>query len=685
MPSHKPTVWLNTPDNRLKQPGFTRRWYPNEPGLWQGRRGGENLWLWDGKKDRQSGLLTSTQLITLEPIYELEPTEAQLAEWTQGGTGASYVEVSGIWGAPGKAILQQNPSAMACTLTSTFDPEDNQPCFVDLYLLEVYDTAWFADLQFCDRYFLRFLYNGSIHLYRNMAIGEEEDNWQHVANGPSVDNIFNKHLRLTIYPTNQQLLHIQAMNYEPIMYIDDEPTVSEDGAYTVRTICPTSKVTLSVSSGAFYFGYRYMTFKTDGFITLPLQSLPWEYDGEWSVANYGLGTPRAGHSFGVSYTIVDAAGNNISSPPATAFREFSPKITFSGCDGEMSPEIYWMQFDIEPTTETHTPTATQITPGGNLLGLDLNAAKRGRRTASVNLYNRDGRMDGIKTTMRMAANISEAGTTVWSGYLQNRELPEEQSGMSALLLNGRDTLSRLEVPLSDSYIGDGELHTAFVSRLLKRAGLADTDFTCPVASTDLTLPEAIGCERPNFQWRDGQFIREAIEYISKQVSGYELWADKDGHIHYESGALTASGITLVPYSAGANELRYINARQFRNEEEYFNYITVIGRDIRGDTVVAVHYDGNSVNDASYSNYLGYEKMLIVVDTNLRTEAQVEDALDIIVDRHGTPQLQYDVETDWNTSLDLMQSVVMDGGTFEIVGIGHKWEPEARLQLRLERV
>jgi len=647
---------------------------------------GENLWLWDGKKDRRGGTLTSTQLMTLAPTYALNPTEAQLSQWTQAGTDASYVEVSGIWGAPGKAILQQNPSATICTLTSTFDPEDNQPCWIDLYLLEVQDTAWYADLRFCDKYALRFLYNGTIQLWRNTAIGAEADNWQYLLSGPSVDNIFNKHLRITIYPTNEQLLHIQALNYEPIMYIDDEPTVSEEGSYTIRTICPTAKVKLIVSSGAFYFGYRYMTFQTGGYVVLPLQSLKWEYGGAYSL-DYGLGKHRTGHSFSVAETIVDAAGDTITNPPASAFRDFKPKLTISGGDGELTPEIYWMQFSIDPTTEAHTPSATQITAGGRLLGLDVNAAKRGERTARVNLYNRDGGVDGLKTTLRMPANISENGSTVWSGYLQNRELPEEQSGMSALLLSGRDTLTRLEVPLSDSYIGDGELHTSFVSRLLKRAGLADADFTCTVASADLVLPQAIGCEHPNFQWQPGIPIRQAIEYIIKHVSGYDLWADKDGHIHYESGALTSSGFTLLPYevSNATTELKYFNARQFRNEEDFFNVIGVIGRDLRGEAVENINYNFASVNDSSSSYYLGYEKVLLVVDPNLRTEEAVEQAKDILLEYHSTPQLQYDVEADWNNSLDLMQSVVMDGETLEIVSIGHKWAPAARLQLRLERV
>ncbi len=684
MPSHKPVVWLNTPDNRLSQPGFTRRWYPNEPGLWQ-ESAGENVWIWHGKKDRRSGLLTSTQLVTLQPKYELDPTEAQLDQWTQGGNNVSYVEVSGIFGSSGKAILQQNPSATACTLTSTFDPEDNQPCFVDLYLLEVYDDAWSAVLQFCDRYRLLFQYNGSIQLWRNIAVGAEEDFWKYVDSGPTVNNIFNQHLRLSIYPSNEQLLHITALDFEPIMYIDDEPTISEDGTYTIRTICPTSKVTLTVSSGAFYFGYRFMKFETDGFLTLPLQSLKEEYGGEYSLS-FGVGKPRTGHAFAVTETIVDAAGDTITNPPASPFRDYAPKLTFTGADGEMSPEIYWMQFNIDPTTEVHAPGATQITAGGRLLSLDVNAAKRGNRTSRVNLYNLDGAVEGLGNTLRMAANISEGGETVWSGYLKNRELPEEQSGMSALLLDGRDTLTRLEIPLQDSYIGDGELHTGFVSRLLKRAGIAENDFVCVVSSTDLTLPQAIGAETPIFQWRDGQFIREAVEYIGKQFSGYDLWADREGVIHYESGALTASGLALLPYavSNAATELQYFTARQFRNEESFFNVIAVVGRDIRGGAPKSVHYDVASINDSSSVNYLGYEKVLGIVDTNLRNEAQTEDALNLAVAFHGTPQLQYDVEADWHNTLDLMQSVLIGGTAFEIVSIGHKWSPAARLQLRLER-
>ena len=161
-----PTVTLNVPDNRLDQAGYVHRWYPHEQGLWE-KSEADDVYRWP-----------KTNLITLKPLYPDDPAEAQLAEWNTDGTGVSYIECDDVWpGGLGATILQQNPLATDCLLTSNFAaglPDDNQSFWVDLWLLSVTDDTWIAELQFCERFSLKFLYNGVIQLWRNYAVGEDD-------------------------------------------------------------------------------------------------------------------------------------------------------------------------------------------------------------------------------------------------------------------------------------------------------------------------------------------------------------------------------------------------------------------------------------------------------------------------------------------------------------------------------
>jgi len=339
-----------------------------------------------------------------------------------------------------------------------------------------------------------------------------------------------------------------------------------------------------------------------------------------------------------------------------------------------------------PTSKAHTPTATDILPGGNLLQLEVAAARRGRRTAKISLSNLGGKYNALKSRLHMPTSIEEDGNRVWSGYLQRRESPEEQSGDTRVELSGQDSLGRLDIPLSDAYIGDGIKHTEFVSELLMRAGLGSNDFICTVSATDSLLPAAIGQETPNFQWREGQTIRRAIEYVADVHSGYDLWADNDGVIHYESGALAAPVWTLVgrePTNT-ATQIGYYDRRVSADEENFFNFITVIGEDIRGEPITAIHYDWNSVSNSLTQNYLGYEKPLLLIDSSLRDEGTVEEALDLLIAEHATPLLQADVRCAWNVNLDLMQTVMMDGESWELLGIQHRWPGQAEMQLHLKQ-
>ena len=79
--ANDPALTLNMADNRLDDPGYVRRWYPAQELLWRQCRA-TNMFAWP-----------DTNIVTLEPQYPNSPTEARLAQWTQGGTDDSYVQV----------------------------------------------------------------------------------------------------------------------------------------------------------------------------------------------------------------------------------------------------------------------------------------------------------------------------------------------------------------------------------------------------------------------------------------------------------------------------------------------------------------------------------------------------------------------------------------------------------------
>ncbi len=676
MLEHKPTVTLQVADNRLASAGYMRRVYPHDYGVWE-RSEGENVYRWPG-----------TQMVTLKPVYYQDPTEAQLASWTGAGTDASYTSVTGIWQASGSRILQQNPKATNCTLTAGFTPEANQPFYLDFYLYWVNSPTWYADFVFCSRYALRLLFTGEIVLYRNWAVGEEAANWQPVAMSKSLERLFGQHLRLTVYPTSHdELLIIPWTGGEPITYTDPDPIITTDGDFTYHTICPPQAPVLTVTSGSFYFSYRYMRFEKTGWFKLPQYALPWPYTGTYDLV-YGLGDARSGHVWTADLDMYSESGVLVPNPSDSYFLEWQPSLSVNmGTDDLYSPEFNWVQLGIDPTAEAHTPTPITVTGPGQLQSLSVAAGIRSRRTVNMEINNLDGTFDALPEKLHMAAEVKDGATVIWRGYVHRvtegrtpREWP--------IALEGEDPLSRLEIPLSDAYIGDGLPHTEFVDNLIKRAGLAATDYSIYLDTAALALPEAYGLELPLFQARDGRTIREMVEYVGKVWSGWELYADRAGVIWYAPGDLTSTpDLTLYGHEVGGTgQLKYFDLRRAVSDEEFANYIVAIGEAWDGEPLLAAAYDSSSIHDTGYSNYLGMEKLLLLVDSNLKTPYQVETALSYMIAYHGHPQREIEVQADWDNTLDVNQVIALDGlGSWQVRALERRWEPEARVSLRLRSI
>ena len=692
---NKPKVTLNIADNRIDQAGYVRRWYPSTKELWP-EMVSQNIFAWPG-----------TKLVTLTPVYEPNPAEIALAQWTCEGTRATFDTVTGLFGSSGPIIRQTNPTAQNITVTSTFTPQDNQPAYVDFWFAETFDKTWLASLRFCRNYGLYLLYNGTIQVWTNNAAPGETDDWQFVTSFKALDGVTNKHLRLAIYPSAHQELVLLANGQEPVVLLDSDPIVTQDAEGIVyRTIAQAWPVVLSVSSGSFHFSYRYMRHELTGAMAFPVTRLPWEYAGAYAL-QYGQGRNRAGYTSTVTGglyvpdSVVGATGwTAITSPPAAAFQTFRMGAQLTTTDPLFTPELNWTELRIAPTSKVHTGSPYTVTENGRLLSVTAAAELRGRREAKLAFSNIDGGFSAFWSRLRMCASIEDADTlaTLWKGYLTKTDAPYEQSGDNRLEFSGSDTLTKLEVPLSDAYIGDGRAHTDFVTELFKCAGLAPADYSVAADSLGLILPEALGEEEPLFQARDGKTIKEMVEYICKVWSGWELYADGAGVIHYAPIDTTAAAtVSLLGYhTSSPGYLLFHNMRTSRDESNFYNVIVVIGADAAMRPLMAYYYDAASVGDVTSTRYLGIEKPLIVVDSNLRTLQQVETALGYIVAEHGQPLEEAEADTEWLEALDV-GSIVTVAGYGETVGetftlyrwqvtsLVRKWEPEAAMNLRLKKV
>ena len=709
MPAHDPALTIDIADNRLDDPGYVRRWYPADPLLWRDCRA-TNMFAWPGQ-----------HIVTLQPQYPTRSTEARLSQWTAGGTNASYVQVTDSELGAGAAIYQRNPQAEDLTLTSLFTPGDNQPIWIDLYLMQVLSVAmWYADIQFCKRLLLRLLFNGSFELWRNMATGDDTADWRVVAGAKVGDELFRKHVRMLVYPSNTQALLIAAGGEQLFRYIDPEPVVTdeldEEGAVTntVRCIAEGNPVSIYVAGGAWYLSYRYVTFPTTGSLLLPKQTLPWDYAGTWT-ADVEYSHPQPDDPSTVATEIRDVLGAEIASPPEATFREFWPYVEIASGDGERTPELYWSEMSIAPTTQVTVPVAPSpvtVGSGGRLRSLTVHDDMDASRRATIVLHDVDGlaTLYGLADKLDMLTQVVTDGETVWKGYIHHVERPEQQSGDVVLQLDGDDTLSRLEVPLSDAYIGDGKTDIAWVAELFGFAGLAATDYV--ISATDpVTLPQAIDQEQALFQARDGRFIREMVEYLCKCWTGKDLYALRDGRIYY--GPAVTTGLVAwefygeeppaVPepegdgwetyWGEGIGFLKYYSATPARDESTFYNNIIVVGEAIDQSPIVAQWYNTASVRTPGSENYLGYEKLLLVVDTALRTAAQAEAALDYIVAFHGQPLQEVDLVCEFTAGLDVRDLCTVDGYgdgdgvpyLYQVRGCQRDWADGGRMHVRLRRL
>lgn len=716
MIENAPLVNFGVPDNRLLQPGFVRRYFPSDPEIWTKAVSG-SIVAWPG-----------VRMVTLAPVYEPDPEEMTFENFDCTGTNAAYADPAprGFAGAKSECIFQQNPQATDCLVTASFTPQDNQPFYADFYLQAVYSKSWYADFMFCRNYCLRFLYNGSVHVMRNSSLPEQEPNWQYVESFKTETKIRNNLIRIALYPTAHQELLIQLTNCEPVTILDPDPlvevvhvpaTVDDEGmvvdeAYDqiYRTIAQKQAPKLYVSSGSFYFAYRYMRFAQAGQLILPQDSLPWDYAGEVTVEGKS-GLNRSGYTSTIDAKLVDAGGTEVTAE----FSDYRIELDLTSDDPLFTPEINWAQVRIDPTCETYIPDYDfSITENGRLLSAQTGAEICGHREAKVAVSNLDGAYNHMWHRQRICSSITSTdGVHVWwKGYFEKTTLPLEQSGDKRMSFDGGDTLIRLDIPLTDGYIGDGGSDNDFVEAMFKRAGLGTADYS--IDDDPIILPEALGENEPLFQARNGKTIRCMVEYVCKVWSGKDLYSDAAGVIHYGKIPNTGTPVALLvgyetertpldefgdPVEGETPRLKFYNMITCRDSHNFYNYVVVIGLAEDDTSVMAFWYDWDSVHTPDYENYVGTEKLLILVDSNIKTQEQAEEALGFIVEDCGQPLEESDVETEWHPTLDVGALLNVDGSgsysddeepvwvpdTWQVRALGRAWAPEAKIKLRLRRL
>jgi hypothetical protein len=675
-----------------------RRWYPKEDALWEASQG-TDLYRWPG-----------TGLVTLEPVFLPEAEESSLERWNLSGTNADWKEVKGVFGHNGPTLFQAATNATNLWAISTFTPEDNQPFYLDFYSYATYVKTWWADFRFCRRYTIRLLANGELLLWRNFNEGGETPDWQLVGQAKSTRQVANRLLRVGVYATAYGTLIIQPFEGDSLIYVDSEPIVTEDFdeedevSETYRTIAPAYPVTVYVSSGSCYLSYRYMRFKTSGGVILPAQRLPEPCVGTYDLV-YSVRPNRPDHPWGATFELSDATGGLIGNPPAASFDLFYPTVQLTSEDEEFSPELLWLQMGIEASSVLFEPPggSWEIAEGGHLQdGLEAGAALTDRRKAHLTLNNLDSSYDALWRKLRMRSQIATDEEVVWEGYTEDTEWRFTQEGNEELAFSGADPLSRLDTAASDACIGDGLLHTEHVEAIFKQCGLAPTDYIIDDDPEGYLLPESLGDEDPLFQVRDGKSWREYLEYLCTNWTGWDIWTEADGRLHYGLRDNSGSAMLNLTLSetGGTADLKCLSLTRHRDEADFYNSIAVIGLGHDSRSITAFYYDTASIADPTADNYLGFEKSLVVVDPNFRTEEQVETALGLVVARHGVLNEDLQAECLWGTSLDIGDLVTVEGdmGTaelegkpievpyrYQVVDLAKTWNPDARLRLRARKL
>jgi len=382
-----------------------------------------------------------------------------------------------------------------------------------------------------------------------------------------------------------------------------------------------------------------------------------------------------------------------------------PRLTLTSEDDTFSPEVNWLQVKVDPTSGEFVPPGGEVSivEGGRLQdGLEAGAALTERRKATLILSNLSGDYTALWANLRMRAQIEVEGEPVSVVYTDRvtRETPENAD--DKMTWGGAGTLGRLDVPLSDAPIGDGLIHTEFAEDLFKYCGLAEADYLIDEDPEAYVLPESLGNEPPLFQARDGRLVREMFDYICKTWTGWDVWEEQDGRLHYgQRDTDGEAALTLVLSGvAGAGELKCYSLRKSRLEEDFYNVIAVVGRDPAGVPIIGYYYNAASVSDQADPNYLGMEKLLLVVDSNLTTKEVVEQALELLIERYGDPLEEAEAETDWSTDLDVgdLVSLEGDGDYIEVEGVptwvlyrwqvqdlGKAWRSDGRMTLKLKKL
>jgi hypothetical protein len=309
------------------------------------------------------------------------------------------------------------------------------------------------------------------------------------------------------------------------------------------------------------------------------------------------------------------------------------------------------------------------------------------KESKTTLSNMDMSFSALINILQMKAAIRTAdqSITYWKGYYRKQSHTFGQGGDIRAGLQGCDCLIRLDVPLSDSIIGDGLYDTDYVEYLFKRAGLNSTDYY--VDTTDpILLPEALGEEPPLFQSRDGKTIREMVNYLGKTFTGKKLYVNFTGTIVYGAIDYTLSPVaTLVGFEPVAEgQLKMYDYSIETDSTNFFNVIVVCGQSMGGTSLMSYYYNNASITDRTYVDWLGFEKNLIYVDSNLITQELCNTALELIIAENSHPLQEVECTTAWQDYIDSGCIVAITNSPWKwvVTNLTRNWTGDMNLKLKL---
>ena len=230
--------------------------------------------------------------------------------------------------------------------------------------------------------------------------------------------------------------------------------------------------------------------------------------------------------------------------------------------------------------------------------------------------------------------------------------------------------------------------------VLDQAGVGALAYSI-TAALDYDLPDDTGSEESLFDFRTDQTVADGLLYLLENFAAQvQVRFGTDGVLYLEDPPTAATGTVFtftmdqteaetgwdgVARTVLANTARGVSAHtgitawEDRYRDDWLrNEVVVVGYD-RGRPLLAAAVDWRSQTDVTAANYVGEQRLMVIVDAGLTTQAAVNWVCRQVYERVRVLHRFAEFTAFYQPGLVVGELVeVTDEGLWRIESIGHKW-------------